>query len=70
MNKKIGLGDLAYWAFRPAVYVTDWIWGTDMRHCEVCAARRRRWNELGSFYAWEYIFVLTIGFIIILWGKC
>lgn len=70
MNKKIGLGDVAYWAFRPAVYFVDFVWGTDLKVCEVCAARRKRWNEVASAPAWAVILVVTIGTGLILWGKC
>lgn len=40
------LGDLAHYAFRPAVLVIDVVWGTDLRDCDVCKARRARWNAL------------------------
>lgn len=45
--KKIGLGDVAYYLFRPVVYVIDWVWGTDLKDCSVCKARRARWNKFG-----------------------
>ncbi len=40
------LGDLAYYLFRPVVWVVDTTWGTDLHSCTVCAARRARWNAL------------------------
>lgn len=46
--KKIGLGDLAYYAFRPLVYAIDWVWGTDLKDCEKCKKRRAAWNGLGA----------------------
>jgi len=59
MIHKFGLGDLAYYVFRPVVYGIDLIWGTDMRHCTVCKARRERWNALFSMPCWTAIFLLT-----------
>jgi hypothetical protein len=67
--KRIGLGDLAYWAFRPVVWIIDATWGTDLHSCTVCAARRKRWNALFSAPAWAPILVVTIGVVLILWGK-
>ena len=53
------LGDLAYYVFRPFVYVIDWTWDTDMRHCEKCKLRRKKWNALpGS--RWWAIFIVTL----------
>lgn len=60
MKTTIGLGDLAYYAFRPVVYAIDAMWGTDMRHCEVCAARRKRWNDAVSVPAWMVFFFVTL----------
>lgn len=60
LKAPFGLGDLAYWAFRPFVYATDWIWGTDMRHCDVCKARRARWNLLGSVPTYVPVSVLAV----------
>ena len=67
--KRIGLGDIAYWAFRPAVWLIDATWGTDLHSCEVCAARRKRWNALASLPAWLAILLVTIVVALILWGK-
>jgi len=61
MKKQFGLGDLAHYVFRPAVYFTDWIWGTDMKHCELCAARRQRWNAVFSAPRWAILFFVTLG---------
>lgn len=64
------LGDLAYYVFRPVVYGIDFIWGTDMRHCEVCAARRQRWNALPYSGVWVgVIFTVTISAALICWGR-
>jgi len=46
--KTFGLGDLAYYLFRPVVYGIDWIWDTDMKHCDRCKERRAAWNEIIS----------------------
>lgn len=43
--KTFGLGDLAYYAFRPVVWLIDATWGTDLHSCERCAERRKRWNS-------------------------
>lgn len=59
MTTKFGLGDLAYYVFRPAVYVIDWTWGTDMRHCDRCKERRKLWNAWASIPRWLAIFLLT-----------
>lgn len=48
LEEPFGLGDLAYWAFRPFVYAIDWVWGTDMRHCDLCKERRVKWNGFGT----------------------
>lgn len=47
-NHSFGLGDLAYWLFRPIVYFVDFVWGTDLKDCDVCKARRKRWNAVAS----------------------
>ena len=53
MNKRnFGLGDLAYWAFRPLVHFVDYAWGTDLRNCEVCKKRMALWNDLVSVPRW------------------
>jgi hypothetical protein len=65
--KNFGLGDLAYYIFRPAVYFTDWIWGTDMKHCELCKARRKRWNIVASTPVWQLVLFVTICGAVIFW---
>lgn len=61
LNKStFGLGDLAYYAFRPVVYGIDWIWGTDLKDCQVCVARRERWNDLLSVPKWLALAALTM----------
>ena len=63
-----GLGDLAYYAFRPAVYLIDWTWGTDMRHCDKCKQRRKRWNKAFSVPLWVAItFLVTVCLIVFAW---
>ncbi len=60
------LGDLAYYAFRPIVYAIDAVWGTDMRHCTVCKARRARWNRL-PYSRTMAVLVLASGISAICW---
>lgn len=52
MLTPFGLGDLAFYAFRPAVYLIDAVWGTDLKDCDVCKARRKKWNALVSVPRW------------------
>ncbi len=59
MYNIFGLGDLAYYLFRPAVYAIDAVWGTDMRHCTVCKAHRARWNALPYSGAWAFLLVTS-----------
>lgn len=54
------LGDLAYYLFRPFVYVIDLTWGTDLRDCNVCKARRKKWNALPYSALWTLL-LLTSG---------
>lgn len=62
MNTPFGLGDLAYYLFRPFVYATDLIWGTDMRNCSVCKKRRKAWNSFGTVPCWvPCILLVTVG---------
>lgn len=69
--KTFGLGDFAYYLFRPVVYLIDLIWGTDLRHCDVCKARRARWNFVLSAPRWlAVIFAVTIAFAVVWWGLC
>jgi hypothetical protein len=68
--KTFGLGDLAYYVFRPLVYFIDWVWATDLRHCSVCKARRKRWNALLSVPLWLAVTLgVTIGVALIWWGR-
>lgn len=56
-----GLGDLAYYLFKPVVWLVDATWGTDLHSCERCAARRKRWNKLASVPRWlAIIFAVTV----------
>jgi hypothetical protein len=48
-----GLGDLAYYAFRPFAYLIDWAWGTDLKACDKCHERRVLWNNLVSVPRWQ-----------------
>ena len=64
LNQTIGLGDIAYWAFRPVVYLIDWIWGTDMRNCELCKVRRQKWNSEYRVPIWAII-SLTVSLVAI-----
>ncbi len=67
-RRKIGLGDVAHWAFRPAVWAIDFVWGTDLHSCDACAARRARWNEALSVPLWLALAALTIlGGVVIWW---
>ena len=66
----LGLGDLAYYLFRPAVYAIDWTWGTDLRDCDKCKARRVLWNSWFSMplWLWTSLFVTTL-FFVVWWRK-
>lgn len=55
MNKQFGLGDIAYYLFRPGVYVIDWTWGTDLKDCDRCKVRRKLWNSWFSLPRWVWI---------------
>lgn len=68
-NPRVGLGDVAYWAFRPAVYVVDIVWGTDLRDCDRCKERRRDWNANFSLPWWAAILVVTIVAGLIVWRR-
>lgn len=65
--KPFGLGDLAYYAFRPAVLVIDAVWGTDLRDCDVCKARRKRWNALASVPGWMAFLGVTVLSALLVW---
>ncbi len=69
MKNNFGLGDLAYYAFRPAVYAIDFVWGTDLRDCDLCKARRKRWNAVFSVPLWVALFFVTLsaGAIWLVW---
>lgn len=62
LDLPFGLGDLAYWIFRPFVYFTDFVWGTDLKDCEVCKARRERWNSWGMLPRWVILIVTLLMF--------
>lgn len=64
----IGLGDIAYWAFRPVVYLVDWTWGTDLRDCDRCKKRRKLWNSWLSVPKWGVILVVTMCLVALWWG--
>lgn len=64
-----GLGDLAYYAFRPFVYMTDAIWGTDLKDCDRCKERRARWNSLPYSQPIALTFLVTLGVLLFLWWK-
>lgn len=61
MTSKFGLGDLAYYLFRPVVYLIDWVWTTDLKDCDRCKDRRKLWNAWASIPCWLAIFLLTVG---------
>lgn len=65
--KTFGLGDLAYYLFRPFAYAIDAIWLTDLRHCDVCKARRKRWNEALSVPRWLAVAGLTMLVVAATW---
>lgn len=68
LKTPFGLGDLAYWLFRPAVYLIDLIWGTDLRDCDRCKERRALWNTWLSVPRWgALVFLLTVTAIIVCW---
>jgi hypothetical protein len=68
MNTLFGLGDLAYYLFRPAVYLIDWTWGTDLKDCDKCKLRRKKWNGWFSVPTWfAIIFLLVIIWAITFW---
>jgi len=64
---RIGLGDILYWLFRPAVYFIDWAWGTDLKDCQVCKARRHKLNGMFSVPAWAIILFVTLLVAAISW---
>lgn len=55
----MNLGDLAHYAFRPFVILTDLVWGTDLKYCSKCKARRKKWNALPHSRA-AAIFIVTL----------
>jgi hypothetical protein len=65
MKTPFGLGDLAYYLFRPVVYLIDWVWSTDLRDCEKCKRRRKLWNSYASFPAW--LLLVTTAILVFLW---
>jgi hypothetical protein len=68
-TEKFGLGDLAYWVFRPFVYIIDWIWTTDMKDCERCKERRSLWNTWLSVPRWAACLILLTFTAIVIWWK-
>lgn len=66
MNTPFGLGDLAYYLFRPGVYAWDWLYGTDLKDCIRCKRRRKLWNSWFSMPAWAWIIfiVTTLGLVV------
>lgn len=63
-----GLGDLAHYAFRPLVYFVDFCWGTDLKHCSVCKARRKRWNAIASVRGWVAACLVVTGLgVMVVW---
>lgn len=61
-----GLGDLAYYVFRPVVYSIDLVWGTDLRACDKCKERRAKWNAIPRSTALA-ILLVTSGLSLIFW---
>jgi len=58
MTYLFGLGDVAYYLFRPIVYLIDWFWGTDLKNCEKCKIRRKKWNDFLSVPTWAVLVLL------------
>ena len=67
MTTPFGLGDLAYYVFRPVVLLIDATWGTDLRDCDMCKARRKRWNAIASAPRWVVIFLVTMCVSVFWW---
>lgn len=63
---KFALGDLAYYVFRPVVYAVDAVWGTDLKDCDKCKQRRRKWNALP--YSRVLAWVVVAGVVAVIWG--
>lgn len=59
LTQSFGLGDLAHWLFRPAAFMIDLFWGTDLKHCDRCAERRSAWNRRLSLRLWAWLVLLT-----------
>jgi hypothetical protein len=68
-NKRIGAGDLAHWLFRPAVYLVDLVWGTDLRDCDRCKERRAKWNTKLSMPLWVFVLVVTMLAVLLVWRR-
>lgn len=70
-TRPFGLGDLAYYVFRPAVYLIDWVWGTDLKDCDRCKERRAKWNSwisvprLVAIGALILLLTLTVRFLFV-----
>lgn len=68
--KTFGLGDLAYYAFRPVVYLIDWVWLTDLKDCDRCKARRRSWNRWSIPRPLAIVLLVTVcAFLICSWTR-
>lgn len=68
--KTFGLGDLAYYLFRPVVIAIDLVWGTDLRDCTVCKARRKRWNRWSIPRPLAIVLLVTVcAFLICSWTR-
>lgn len=65
--RRFGLGDLAYYAFRPVVWMVDSVCGTDLHSCEKCAERRKRWNKKLSVPLWLALLGVTMAGALIVW---
>lgn len=68
--KPFGLGDLAYYLFRPGVYVIDWVWGTDLKDCTKCKRRRKLWNSWLSVPGWVAAIILVTMCVATIWWGC
>lgn len=69
MTSSFGLGDLAYYLFRPVAYATDLIWGTDLRNCDRCRERRKRWNRWAVPRWVALLFAVTLVATVFLWWR-
>jgi hypothetical protein len=66
--KTFGLGDLAYYIFRPVVYLIDAVWDTDLKDCDRCKERRKAWNaKLSVTHPFLFTFLVTSLAALICW---